>query len=131
MNKKYWGYHVMLDCSECDIASVTDSENIKAFSKELVEKIDMIAYGEPQVVHFAEHSLDKAGWTLIQLIETSNITAHFIDQSGDAYIDVFSCKDFLSAEVVAVVNKYFKPKSYKLTRWLRDATPGDVETVTN
>ena len=117
----------MLDCSECDIASVTDPEHIKAFSKELVKKIDMVAHGEPQVVHFADHSLDKAGWTLIQLIETSNITAHFIDHNGDAYIDVFSCKDFASHDVVQVVNKYFKPKNYKTTRWLRDATPGMVE----
>jgi S-adenosylmethionine/arginine decarboxylase-like enzyme len=127
--KKHWGYHVMLDCSECDIASATDPENIKAFSKELVEKIDMIAYGEPQIVHFADHSLDKAGWTLIQLIETSNITAHFIDNNGDAYIDVFSCKDFESYDVVSVVNKYFKPKSYRLTRLTRDATPIEVEAM--
>lgn len=95
---KPWGYHLAVN-AVCDPAKVTDPENIKAFSKDLVESIDMKAYGEPTVVHFAEHSEDKAGYTLVQLIETSNICAHFVDSSGEMYLDVFSCK-FFDAEVV-------------------------------
>ena len=104
----YWGYHLMLDCCKCSISAVTNPENITDFAKTLVERIDMVAYGEPQVVHFGKE--EKTGYTLIQLIETSNIAAHFIDQNGDAYIDVFSCKRFDVEVVKATVAEFFELK---------------------
>ena len=67
----------------------------------------MVAHGEPWVKYFG--SGDKAGLTLVQLIETSNITAHFCEESGDAYIDVFSCKDFRDNDVEECVREYFRP----------------------
>lgn len=118
---KFWGYHLCIDAAGCDIPSVTNAEHITRFSKELVKRIDMKAYGEPQVVHFAEHSIDKAGYTLVQLIETSNITAHFIDCNGDAYIDVFSCKPFDNQIVKDTVKEFFKPKSMRETYLIRQA----------
>jgi S-adenosylmethionine/arginine decarboxylase-like enzyme len=80
---------------------------ISNFAKALVKEIDMVPYGEPQVVHFG--SGDKAGFTLVQLIETSNITAHFCEETNDMYLDVFSCKPFNPADVEAVVNSHFHP----------------------
>jgi len=67
----------------------------------------MVAYGEPQVVHFG--SGDKSGYTLVQLIETSNITAHFCEETNDMYLDVFSCKPFRPEDVESVVNQHFSP----------------------
>lgn len=69
----------------------------------------MKAYGRPQVIHFG--SGNKAGYTLVQLIETSNITGHFCDDSGDAYLDIFSCKDYSEKEVLKVVDQFFEPES--------------------
>ena len=108
----YWGYHLMLDCGRCSISAVTNPETITTFAKTLVERIDMVAYGEPQVVHFGKE--EKTGYTLIQLIETSNIAAHFIDQNGDAYLDVFSCKRFDIEVVKATVEEFFGPETLKI-----------------
>jgi len=102
-----WGYHLTVDCRACDIKKITSVENIYNFTKELVDRIDMVAYGEPQIVMFG--SDDKAGFTLVQLIETSNICAHFCNDTGDAYIDVFSCKPFDQDEPEKVISKYFHP----------------------
>jgi hypothetical protein len=77
------------------------------FAKDLVRRIDMVPYGEPQVVKFG--SGNKEGYTLVQLIETSNITAHFVEETNDMYLDVFSCKPFQPADVYASVNLYFSP----------------------
>ena len=115
----YWGYHLTLDCADCDRAKIADAANITAFAKELVERIDMVAYGEPQVVHFG--SGNKSGYTLVQLIETSNICAHFCDDSGDVYLDVFSCKTFREDVVKEVFNKYFSPVNSKSNMVVRDA----------
>jgi len=107
----YWGYHLILDCAGCDHNAITDYGNIHAFTKKLVKDIDMIAYGEPQIVKFG--SGDKAGYTLVQLIETSNICAHFVDENDTAYIDVFSCKPYNINVVEYLVHQFFKPKSIR------------------
>ena len=88
--------------------SITSSTNIAAFAKALVKKINMKAYGEPQVIHFGED--DKQGYTLVQLIETSNITAHFCDDTGNFYLDVFSCKPYENALVIETVKQFFAPE---------------------
>ena len=103
-----WGYHLSLDCYAGDKELVTDGANIAAFAKTLVKRIQMKAYGEPQVIHFGED--DKQGYTLIQLIETSNIAAHFCDDTGNFYLDVFSCKPYENAVVIETVKQFFAPK---------------------
>jgi S-adenosylmethionine decarboxylase len=103
-----WGYHLSLDCYAGDKDLVTNGTNIAAFAKALVERIDMKAYGEPQVIHFGED--EKQGYTLVQLIETSNICAHFCDDTGDFYLDVFSCKPYDIVKVHDVVRQFFSPK---------------------
>lgn len=121
MNDSYWGYHLILDCHAGDISKVTDPEHIKKFSQDLVKRIDMIAYGEPQIVHFADHCPDKAGWTLIQLIETSNICGHFLDDSGDLYLDVFSCKEFEDTTVIECLQEYFSFVNIATVKLVRSA----------
>lgn len=116
-----WGYHIMVDVHGCDIGAITDAEVVKGFAKALVEAIDMKAYGEPQVVDFANHDPNKGGFTLVQLIETSNITAHFVSATGDAYFDVFSCKPFDITPVVTTINTYFNPKDGFVKFVYRDA----------
>lgn len=104
-----WGYHLVLDCYDGDKDLITSADNIAAFAKTLVKRINMKAYGEPQVIHFGED--DKQGYTLVQLIETSNIVAHFCDDTGNFYLDVFSCKPYENAVVIELVKQFFNPKS--------------------
>jgi S-adenosylmethionine/arginine decarboxylase-like enzyme len=103
-----WGYHLILDCYEGDKKAIADADTIYDFTKELVKAIDMVAYGEPQIVHFGTD--DKAGYTLIQLIETSNIAAHFCNDTGNFYMDIFSCKHFKPSVVEEIIAKYFAPQ---------------------
>lgn len=107
---EYWGWHLLLNLRSCDIASITSRENLANFLKALVERIDMVAFGEPTIEHFATHDPEKAGFSIVQLIETSNITGHFVDKNGDAYIDVFSCKIFQPDDVIAVAREFFSPQ---------------------
>ena len=116
-----WGYHLLLDCSAGDIKRITDKENVRDFIKELVVAIDMVAFGEPWIEHFATHDKEKAGLSLCQMIETSNITGHFVDKNGNFYIDVFSCKPFSNEVVLSVVDKYFRPQKIRMHFVSRDA----------
>lgn len=103
----YWGYHLMLDCSGCDHERITNGDNIRRFTKELIKRIDMVAFGEPIVEHFATHDPEKAGYSMVQLIETSNLSAHFVDRDNTCYIDVFSCKPYDNDIVVQTVKEFF------------------------
>jgi S-adenosylmethionine/arginine decarboxylase-like enzyme len=103
-----WGYMLSLDIAKCKPQLIRSKPVIYKFTKSLVKEIDMKAYGEPQIVHFGEGN--KAGYTLVQLIETSNITAHFCEEDNAAFIDIFSCKPYDIETAVKVVDKYFKPE---------------------
>lgn len=116
---KYWGYHLHLDCSGCNNEAIKSHQTIYDFTKELVKAIDMIAYGEPQIINFG--SEDKAGYTLVQLIETSNIGAHFVNEYNHIYLDVFSCKIFDQKVVKQLVKKYFGAKKMRKTFMYRQA----------
>jgi len=118
---RYWGYHLILDCRRGDVDAVRDRQTILAWVRRLVERIDMRAYGEPVCEHFATHDPEAAGYSLVQLIETSSITGHFVDRSGDAYIDVFSCKSFDLEEVRSLVDEYFRPAAVRVTYLTRQA----------
>jgi S-adenosylmethionine/arginine decarboxylase-like enzyme len=117
----YWGYHLILDCKSCNKAKIQDGKQIAAFVKHLVKAIDMKAYGEPIIEHFATHDPTKGGYSLVQLIETSAISGHFVDENGDVYLDIFSCKEFSIETVKEIVNEYFAPEKIKTIYLTRQA----------
>ena len=101
----FWGWHYSADIGDADAESIRDAVNVTNFARALVKAIDMVPYGEPRVVNFG--SGDKAGFTLEQLIETSNICAHFVNELNEIYLDVFSCKNFDSKVVDRLIIEYF------------------------
>jgi S-adenosylmethionine decarboxylase len=113
-----WGKHLIIDMSAGDKERVQSARHICRF----VEAISMKAYGPPELQHFAEHVPEAAGYSLVQLIETSAITGHFCDRSGDAYIDIFSCKDFQAELAIGVVRAAFRPKHINFITLVRQAT---------
>lgn len=116
---QFWGYHLTIDAKACKLEAARDGALIAKFLTHLVKEIDMIAYGDPQVVHFGEDN--KSGWTGVQLITTSNIIGHWCDDSGDAYFDVFSCRTYDSTKVVSLFEKYFSPERIRTNFLTRQA----------
>ena len=115
----YWGYHLMLDCAGCSEYAIRDPDTIYRFTKQLVKDIDMVAYGEPQIVNFG--SGNKAGYSLVQLIETSNICGHFVNEDNTMYLDVFSCKPYDNDIVIKLVKEYFNAIKIRINYVTRQA----------
>jgi S-adenosylmethionine decarboxylase len=88
---------------------------------DLVKDIDMEPIGEPRIEYTAAEFPDKAGFTAIQIIVTSSIVAHFIDSTGDVYIDVFSCKPFDNDTVIKSIQEAFRPKKIRPNYLTRQA----------
>jgi len=91
--EKAWGLASAIDLYDCDPALIRDAEAIRRFVVELCDLIEMKRFGETQVVHFGEDER-VAGYSMVQLIETSLISAHFANQTNAVYLDVFSCKPY-------------------------------------
>jgi len=117
--KQSWGYHLIVNAGGCDPAAIRSKEIIASFAKELVKRIDMVAYGSPIIKHFGLGN--KLGYSLVQLIETSDITAHFVEETNDIYLDIFSCKSFKEKDAMDVFNKYFKPVTVEKRFLIRQA----------
>jgi len=118
---QFWGYHLMLDCSDCHVPSMQSRENVYNWIKHLVRVIDMDPIGEPYIEYTAAELPDKAGFTAVQIIVTSSIVAHFIDGTGHIYIDVFSCKEFDNDIVIKCVEDAFVAKKIRTSFLTRQA----------
>ena len=70
----------------------------------------MKRFGEFKIVHFGTGN--KSGYSMVQLIETSNITAHFCNENNSAYLDIFSCKPYDEKEMENFTKKFFEAESF-------------------
>lgn len=124
-----WGRHLVLDCSTCELEAIRNKETLQKFCADLVASIGMVPYGEPVLEHFATHLPEAAGYSLVQLIETSAVTGHFCDASGDAYLDIFSCKDFDPKIAIGVVRQHLRPKFVRKINLYRSAPQLTDESI--
>ena len=113
-----WGLLTSVDLYECNPKTITDASAIKRYVDELCELIEMKKFGETQVVHFGEDE-KVAGFSMVQLIETSLISGHFANITNNAYIDIFSCKFYDPNVVVEFTKKFFDSKNAKMHYILR------------
>lgn len=116
----WFGYHAMFDCANCDREKISSRDNIYNYVKTLVEEIDMVAVGEP-IIEMLCVGDPKVGYSMMQLISTSNITGHFMEISGEVYLDIFSCKPFDVKIAERVVEDFFKPEKMRVNYLIRNA----------
>jgi S-adenosylmethionine/arginine decarboxylase-like enzyme len=102
-----WGWHLILNLYQCDSSLIQSAEVIKTFVIDLCDLIDMRRFGQPIIVDFGDDPA-VAGYSMFQLIETSNIAGHFANESGAAYLDIFSCKAFDPQVAAEFCIKFFK-----------------------
>jgi S-adenosylmethionine/arginine decarboxylase-like enzyme len=74
----------------------------------------MKRFGETHVVHFGEDER-VAGYSMLQLIETSCISAHFANETNTSYIDIFSCKEYDPKVASEFTRNFFKGGEMRLT----------------
>jgi S-adenosylmethionine/arginine decarboxylase-like enzyme len=113
-----WGILSSIDIYNCNPVTIRDAGEIRRFVAELCEIIGMKRFGETQVVHFGEEER-VAGFSMVQLIETSLISAHFANLTNTAYLDVFSCKPYEPEEVQKFAEAFFGGEHSLLSVTLR------------
>jgi S-adenosylmethionine decarboxylase len=115
---EFWGLLSSIDLHSCDQELVRDEEKIKEFVKQLCRKIEMKQFGETTVIDFGE-DLRVSGFSMTQLIETSLISAHFVNQTNNIFLDIFSCKFYDPFKAAEFAKVFFKARDYKLNYIIR------------
>ena len=118
-NKKFWGKLASVDLIGCN-DKITKPQEIRRFCNELCKKIKMKRYGPTYLKRFGVGKLE--GYSFMQFIETSSITAHFEEQQNPkkAFIDIFSCKDFDEKDAAEFCIKFFGADKAKLRVIIRE-----------
>ncbi len=106
IEQKVWGIASSIDIYDCNPIKIRNADGIRRFVVELCDLIEMKRFGETQVVHFGEDER-VSGYSMVQLIETSLISAHFANLTNATYLDVFSCKPYSPEKVKAFAQDYF------------------------
>jgi S-adenosylmethionine/arginine decarboxylase-like enzyme len=105
-DEKVWGIASSFDIYHCNPETIRDADKIKQFVIELCDLIEMKRFQDTLVVNFGEDER-VAGFSMVQLIETSLISAHFANLTDATYLDVFSCKPYNPEVVADFARKYF------------------------
>lgn len=114
IKENYWGLEASVDLYGCDAELIRNAEKIRRFVEILCDDvIKMKRFGDCQITHFGEDER-VAGFTMVQLIETSNVTAHFANATNAVYLNVFSCKGFDPIAVEKYAKKFFHAKDSQL-----------------
>jgi S-adenosylmethionine/arginine decarboxylase-like enzyme len=108
-----WGLLTSLDIYRCNPEIIRDAQQIRKYVVELCDRIEMKRFGECLVTHFGEDER-VAGYSMVQLIETSLISGHFANLSNAAYIDIFSCKPYDPQEVARFSQEFFQGEAMEL-----------------
>lgn len=109
-----FGQELVLDLYQCDVAKISDGEHIKQFAIKLCDEVIMMKrYGEPQVPFFGQESPITEGYSLVQLIETSLVSAHFSPYKKAVYLNIFSCKWFDAEAATKFAADWFGAKEIR------------------
>ncbi len=109
---KSYGKELILDIHNCDSSKFTRS-SIRNYFAELCSLIKMdrekLYWWDDHGVPLEEQETEPhlKGTTAVQFIRTSNITIHTLDLLRNAYVNIFSCKEFDTEEAAAFTVKWF------------------------
>ncbi len=107
LKKTDYGIELVVDLYGCDYEAITSHKKLAQFAKELCKVIGMKPYGEPLIPDFGFSLSKTAGPSLVQLIESSSITAHYSPHWGMVCLNIFTCKSFDEKKTLQFVKKFF------------------------
>lgn len=114
---KIFGKELILDLYDCDPKVLRSKKKILEYSNKICKLIKVKKHKKAIIERFGK---DLAfGFSLVQLIESSLISAHFSEKLNRAYINIFSCKSFNGKKAKDFTKKFFKAKKVKSKILLR------------
>jgi len=110
---KVYGKELILDLEDCDPKIIRSKKKISEYSNQLCNLIKVKKYGKAIIERFGFGKDFTAGYSLVQLLESSAVTGHFSELWNKAFINIFSCKLFDEKKAIDFTKKFFKAKKVK------------------
>jgi len=114
MEKKVFGYELVMDLSDCDLSGMSSKKKLTEYVNRLCKLIKMKKYGKAQLPYFGLEKPQTKGYSLLQFIETSSITGHFSEYWRKSYINIFSCKPYDHRLAANFTKEFFGSKHAKM-----------------
>lgn len=103
-----FGQELILNLYVCDLEKISSGDHIKDYIVKLCDEVILMKrYGEALIPHFGHDNPVTSGYSLVQLIETSCVSAHFSEYKKSVYINIFSCKWFDAAKAEKFSKEWF------------------------
>jgi len=113
-DSELFGQELTLNLYGCNLATISSRTKIRKFVIDLCDNvIHMKRYGKAFIPHFGHENPITSGFSLVQLIETSNVTAHFSEYKKSVYLNIFSCAWFDAKITTKYCKDYFGAKTVK------------------
>ena len=107
LKKTEYGQELIVDLYDCDYSVISSREKLYQFSRKMCQVIKMKPYGQPLIPDFG-HSLSKtAGPSLVQLIASSSIVAHYSPHWRLVCLNIFTCTSFDPASALQFAKDFF------------------------
>ena len=119
LDSNTFGMEVVLDLYDCNLETIRSKEKLQEYTRELCQVIGMTPYGAPFAERFGLNEGKTAGYSIVQLIETSSITGHFSEEWNSAYINIFSCKEFDPKQAAEFSKDFFEADRVESTLHIR------------
>ena len=116
--KKAWGLSSSINLYSCNPDYIRSGTKIKEFVKKLCSLLGVKMFGETQVVRFGENK-DVFGYSMTQLIESSLVSAHFVEKTDKVFLDIFSCSLYDPNKAAEFAKEFFEARDYKLNYLIR------------
>ena len=119
LDSSTFGMEVVLDLYDCNLETIRSKEKLQEYTRELCRVIGMTPYGAPFAERFGLNEAKTAGYSIVQLVETSSITGHFSEEWNSAYINIFSCKEFDPKQAAEFSKHFFEADRVESTLHIR------------
>jgi S-adenosylmethionine decarboxylase len=113
-----FGQHLIFDGYGCSYTTLNSEEACKRILENIVKLAQMHKLIEPILIEASSNmdlgGKDPGGYTGFVIIQESHISIHTFAKRGFVTIDVYSCKEFPTEDVINYLIQELEPKDYDI-----------------
>jgi S-adenosylmethionine decarboxylase len=113
------GYQITLDALSEMSEKLRDKNYIDQVICEAIKQIGMKLIDGPHSISYNDCIAEESGITSTAILAESAVTIHTYPNTGYFALDVFSCKPFDAASLLAFFQKHFHINRYHMNRIVR------------
>jgi len=104
-----YGFHLMLDCYQCDPEKLNNIDACYSFLDMLVDKIGMHKQTQPYVFRTPDSFKGQQGLSGWVPIVESGISIHTLTETEFVSLDIYSCRRFDIQKIISFTQQFFNP----------------------